>query len=145
MAVELHAHTMQPSACLLEDCSERWATYFNVFSQQGTCTVARRCPELRSPNLEWRCPPHSAAPRLYACFPGMVVSLLWFLPRSEGYSFSILQEFRGILPRGACLTWPAKYACGYNGSYRRGLSQPIDFSSSKIIQTGCQTGASQPR
>ena len=55
----------------------------NVFFQQGPCTVARRYPELRSPNLEWRCPPHSAVPRLYACFPGMVVSLLWFLPRSE--------------------------------------------------------------
>ena len=72
-----------PSVCLLEDCSERWATYFNVFSQQGTCTVAKRCPELRSPNLEWRCPPHSAAPRRYACFTGLVVSLPWLLPCSD--------------------------------------------------------------
>ena len=41
-------------------------------------------------------------------------------------SVSILQELRGIVPRGACLTWHADYACGCNGSYRRGVPQPID-------------------
>ena len=31
--------------------------------------VTKRCPEQLSPNLEWWCPPHSAAPRLDASFP----------------------------------------------------------------------------
>ena len=53
-----------------------------------------------------------------------------------GCSVSILQELRGILPRGACLTWSAGYAYGYNGSYRRGLPQPIDRPSAFVQHDG---------
>ena len=56
---------------------------FNVIFQQGSCTATRCYPKMRSPNLEWRCPTRSAVPRLSACFPIMVVALLWLLPRSE--------------------------------------------------------------
>ena len=38
------------------------------------------------------------------------------------------------MPRGACLTWPAGYAYGYNGSYRRGLPQPIDRPSACVLK-----------
>ena len=66
-------HCEKKLRCPIQSCLDA-IKHFNVFSQQGTCTIAKRCPEQRSPNLEWRCPPHSAAPRLDACFPGMVVS-----------------------------------------------------------------------
>ena len=43
-------------------------------------SVAKRCPQQLSPNLEWWCPPHSAAPRLDACFPDSgAQTLLWLL------------------------------------------------------------------
>ena len=43
-------------------------------------SVAKRCPEQLSPNLEWWCPPHTAAPRLDACFPDRgAQTLLWLL------------------------------------------------------------------
>ena len=38
------------------------------------------------------------------------------------------------MPRGVCLTWPADYAYGYNGSYRRGLPQPIDRPSACVLK-----------
>ena len=38
------------------------------------------------------------------------------------------------MPRGACLTWPADYAYGYNGSYRRELPQPIDGPSACVLK-----------
>ena len=106
-----------------------------VFFQQGFCTAARCYPKRRSPNLEWRCSICSTVPRLTACPLLMVVSLLWLLPWSElGIQCHILQELRGIVPRGACLTWPADYAYGYNGSYRRGLPQPIDGPSACVLK-----------
>ena len=32
------------------------------------------------------------------------------------------------------MTWPADYAYGYNGSYRRGLPQPIDGPSACVLK-----------
>ena len=52
----------------------------------------------------------------------------------SGYSVGILQVLRGIVPRGACSTWPADYAYGYNGSYRRGLPQPIAGPSACVLK-----------
>ena len=108
----------------------------SVFFQQGFCTEARCYPKRRSPNLEWRCSICSTVPRLTACPLLMVVTLLWLLPWS---ALGIQSQYPSrtpcyIVPRGACLTWPADYAYGYNGSYRRGLSQPIDGPSACVLK-----------
>ncbi len=52
----------------------------------------------------------------------------------DAESCSILQELRGIAPRGACLTWPDAYVYGDNGSYRRGLPQPVDRPSACVLK-----------
>ena len=56
----------------------------------------------------------------------MVVTLLWLLPWSE---LGIQCQYPST-----CLTWPADYAYGYNGSYRRGLPQPIDGPSACVLK-----------
>ena len=38
------------------------------------------------------------------------------------------------MPRGACLTWPDAYVYGDNGSYRRGLPQPVDRPSACVLK-----------
>ena len=38
------------------------------------------------------------------------------------------------MPRGACLAWPDAYVYGDNGSYRRGLPQPVDRPSACVLK-----------
>ena len=107
----------------------------SVSFKQEFCTAARCYPKRRFPNLEWRCSICSTVPRLTDYPLLMVGALLRLLPsQHSGYSVSILQVLRGIVPRGVCLTWPADYAYGCNGSYRRGLPQPIDGPSACVLK-----------